>query len=77
MTSGPITAVVASVMVIVGILIGWRLSQWRLEVRAKRQAAAQLSLSRQLFELRAARRNNYSDLSKLGHPASEFQRRAA
>lgn len=77
MTSGPITAVVASVMVIVGILIGWRLSQWRLEVRAKRQAAAQLSLSRQLFELRAARRNNYSDLSKLGHPASGFQRRAA
>jgi hypothetical protein len=77
MTSGPITAVVASVMVIVGILIGWRLSQWRLEVRAKRQAAAQLSLSRQLFELRAARRNNYSDPSKLGQPASEFQRRAA
>jgi hypothetical protein len=77
MTSGPITAVVASVLVIVGILIGWRLSQWRLEVRARRQAAAQLSLSRQLFEFRAARRNNYSDLSTLGHPASEFQRRAA
>jgi hypothetical protein len=77
MTSGPITAVVASVLVIVGILIGWRLSQWRLDVRARRQAAAQRSLSRQLFELRAARRHNYSDLSTLGHPASEFQRRAA
>jgi hypothetical protein len=76
MTSGPITAVVASVLVIVGILIGWRLSQWRLEVRARWQAAAQPSLSRQLFELRAARRNNYSDLSKLGDPASEFKRRA-
>ena len=67
MTSGPITAVVASVLVIVGIL----------EVRARRQAAAQRSLSRQLFALRAARRHNYSDLSTLGHPASEFQRRAA
>jgi predicted negative regulator of RcsB-dependent stress response len=76
MTFGPIT-LVASVLVIVGILIGWRLSQWRLEVRARRQAAAQRSLSRQLLELRAARRYNYSDLSKLGHPASEFQRRAA
>jgi hypothetical protein len=76
MNSGSI-ALVASVLVIGGILIGWRLSQWRVEVRARRQRAAQLSLSRQLRELRAARRNNYSDLSKLGHPASEFQRRVA
>ena len=76
MNSGSI-ALVASVLVIGGILIGWRLSQWRVEVRARRQTAAQLSLSRQLLELRAARRNNYSDLSKLGHPASEFQRRVA
>ncbi len=76
MTAGSI-AVAASVLLIVGILIGWRLSQRQLEVRARRQAAAQLSLSRQLLELRAARQSNYSDLSKLGDPASEFQRRAA
>jgi len=76
MTSGSII-LVASVLV-VGILIGWRLSQWQLEVRARRRAAAQLSLSRQLLELRAARRNKYSDLSKLERPArGEFQRRAA
>ncbi|MFY9809492.1 MAG: hypothetical protein WAK86_19850 [Pseudonocardiaceae bacterium] len=76
MTAGSI-AVAASVLLIVGILIGWRLSQRQLEVRARRQAAAQLSLSRQLLELRAARQSNYSDLSKLGDPAGEFQRRAA
>lgn len=76
MTAGSI-AVAASVLLIVGILIGWRLSQRQLEVRARRQAAAQLSLSRQLLELRAARQSDYSDLSKLGDPASEFQRRAA
>jgi hypothetical protein len=76
MTSGSII-LVASVLV-VGILIGWRLSQWQLEVRARRRAVAQLALSRQLLELRAARRNNYSDLSKLEYPAGgEFQRRAA
>jgi predicted negative regulator of RcsB-dependent stress response len=76
MTSGSI-ALAASVLVLVGVLIGWRLSQWQLEVRARRQAAAQLSLSRQLLELRAARQKNYSDLSKLGNPEHEFQRRAA
>lgn len=76
MTAGSI-ALVASVLLIVGILIGWRLSQRQLAVRARRQAAAQLSLSRQLLELRAARQSNYADLSKLGDPASAFQRRAA
>jgi hypothetical protein len=49
---------VASVWVTLGVVIGWRLSQWQLGVRARRQVAAQLSLSRQLLELRAARRNN-------------------
>jgi type II secretory pathway pseudopilin PulG len=76
MTSGSI-ALAASVLVIIGILIGWRLSQWQLEIRARRQVAAQLSLSRQLLELRAARQNNYSHVSKRGNPASAFQRRAA
>lgn len=63
MTSGSI-ALTASALVLVGVLIGWRLSQWQLELRARRQAAAQLSLSRQLLELRAARKENYSDLPK-------------
>ncbi len=76
MTLGPIV-LAASVFVIIGIVIGSRLTHWQLETRARRQAAAQLSLSRQLLELRAARQRNYSDLSQLGHPTSEFQRRAA
>jgi len=75
MAGGPIV-LAAFVLVVVGVFIGWRLSQWRMEVRARRQVAAQLSLSRQLLELRAARQKNYSDLSRLGHPASGFQRRA-
>jgi hypothetical protein len=76
MTLGPIV-LVASVLMVAGVFIGWRLSQWQLDVRARRQAAAQLSLSRQLFELRSARRKNYADLSQLRRPAGEFQRRAA
>jgi predicted negative regulator of RcsB-dependent stress response len=76
MTAGSI-ALVGFVLITAGVLIGWRLSQWQLEVRARRQAAAQLSLSRQLLELRAARQKNYFDMSQLGHPASAFQRRAA
>ena len=76
MAAGSI-ALVGFVLITAGVLIGWRLSQWQLEVRARRQAAAQLSLSRQLLELRAARQKNYSDMSQLGHPASAFQRRAA
>jgi hypothetical protein len=68
----------ASVWVTLGVLIGWRLSQWQLDVRARRQVAAQLSLSRHLLELRAARqKNNYSALSKQRNPSSGFQRRAA
>jgi predicted negative regulator of RcsB-dependent stress response len=76
MTAGSI-ALAAAALIIVGVLIGWRLSQWQLEVRARRQTAAQLFLSRQLLELRAARQKNYSDMAKLGDPASAFQRRAA
>jgi type II secretory pathway pseudopilin PulG len=76
MALGPIV-LAASVLVIIGALIGARFTQWQMGTRARRQAAAQLSLSRQLLELRAARRENYSDWSQLGHPASEFQRRAA
>lgn len=76
MAVGPIV-LAASVLLIIGVLIGSRLTQWQLEARARRQTAAQLSLSRQLLELRAARRRNYSDLSQLEHPASEFQCRAA
>lgn len=76
MTAGWI-ALVGSALIVVGVLIGWRLSQWQLELRARRQVAAQLSLSRQLLELRAARQRNYSDMSQLGHPVSAFQRRAA
>jgi hypothetical protein len=76
MTLGPIV-LAASALVIIGILIGSGLTQWRVETQARRQVAAQLSFSRQLLELRAARQNNYSDLSQLGHSAREFHRRAA
>lgn len=76
MTLGPIV-LAASFLVIIGALIGSRITQWQLETRARRQAAAQLSLSRQLLELRAARQEDYSHWLQPGHPASEFQRRAA
>lgn len=65
---------VASALVISGVVIGWRLSQWRLEARAKRQAAAQLSLYRQLHELQAARQEAASKAESL---AVEIRRRAA
>jgi predicted negative regulator of RcsB-dependent stress response len=73
MTSGLIV-LVASVLVASGVLIGWRLSQWRLEARARRQAAAQLSLYRQLHELQTTRRNAASNPRNL---ADEFGQRAA
>jgi predicted negative regulator of RcsB-dependent stress response len=72
MTTGLIV-LVASALVISGVVIGWRLSQWRLEARAKRQAA-QLSLYRQLHELQAARQEAASKAESL---AVEFRRRAA
>jgi hypothetical protein len=73
MTSGLI-ALVASALLISGVIIGWRLSQWRLAARAKRQAAAQLSLYRQLHELQEARKEAASKADDL---AVEFRRRAA
>ncbi|HEY3693753.1 MAG TPA: hypothetical protein VGL46_26290 [Pseudonocardiaceae bacterium] len=73
MTTGLIV-LVASALVISGVVIGWRLSQWRLEARAKRQAAAQLSLYRQLHELQAARQEAASKAESL---AVEIRRRAA
>jgi hypothetical protein len=73
MTSG-LLVLVASALVISGVVIGWRLSQWRLGARAKRQAAAQLSLYRQLHELQAARQKTASKADSL---AVEFRRRAA
>ena len=51
MTVGPIV-LAASVLVIIGILIGSRFTQWQLKTRARRQTAAQRSLSRQLLGLR-------------------------
>jgi hypothetical protein len=73
MTSGLIV-LVAFVLVVSGVLIGWRLSHWRLAARARRQAAAQLSLYRQLHELQAARHNVASNPRNL---ADEFGQRAA
>ena len=73
MTSGLIV-LVASALVISGVVIGWWLSQWRLEARAKRQAAAQLSLYRQLHELQATRQRTAAKQEDL---AVEFRRRAA
>lgn len=73
MTLGSIL-LAAFALVIFGALIGWRLSRWQLEARARRQAAAQLSLYRQLQELQAARRKNYSTAS---NPANGSRRRAA
>ncbi len=73
MTSGLIV-LVASALVISGVVIGWWLSQWRLEARAKRQAAAQLSLYRQLHELQEVRQKAAAKQEDL---AVEFRRRAA
>ncbi len=73
MTSGLIV-LVASALVISGVVIGWWLRQWRLEARAKRQAAAQLSLYRQLHELQEARQKTAAKAEDL---AVEFRRRAA
>lgn len=77
MTLGSI-ALAASVLVIFGVLIGYRLSKWQLEVQVRRQAAARLSLHRQLDAFRAAReKRNYSASSYSGDPFEGFQHRAA
>lgn len=44
---------------VLGVLMGYRFNERKRAIRAKRQAAAQLSLYRQLHELRAARQDNY------------------
>ena len=59
MTAGLI--VLASILAVfmLGIFIGYRLSERKLAVRVRRQAAAQSSLYKQLEELRAARQRDY------------------
>jgi len=76
MNFGMITLAVSTLMIF-GVLLGWRLSKWQLEARARRQAAAQLSLYKQLQELQAARENNYSAMSNQGNPPNGFRRRVA
>jgi len=76
MTFG-VTVVLASALVTAGVLIGWQLRAWQLDARTKRQAAAQLSLFRQLHELRIARRNGRSAPSKVTSQANNSHRRAA
>ncbi|HEY3895869.1 MAG TPA: hypothetical protein VGL88_10935 [Pseudonocardiaceae bacterium] len=65
MTSGAIV-VVASVLVILGVLIGFSLSKWQRRVQVRRQAAAQISLYRQLHELQEARRSKHKTLAGTG-----------
>lgn len=76
MTLGMI-ALSASILVILGVIIGWRLNQWQLEARARQQAAAQLSLYEQLQELQAARKKDYPATSNPGNPANGSRHRAA
>lgn len=58
----------ASVLVVfvVGVLTGYRLSERKLAARARRQAAAQNSLYRQLRELQVARQENHSARRNVG-----------
>lgn len=51
---------------VLGVLMGYRFNERRRATRARRQAAAQLSLYRQLHELRAARQNNYPAQMNVG-----------
>lgn len=51
---------VAFISVIFGALVGCRLSERRLDVRAKRQAEMQRTLNEQWQDLQAARRENCS-----------------
>jgi hypothetical protein len=76
MTFGSIV-LVASVLVVFGVLIGWRLSRWQFEARARRQVAARISVCKQLHELRVARQKDYFASSKPGGWANGFQRRVA
>lgn len=76
MTFG-LVVLAASTMVIFGVLLGWMFSQRQLEAGARRQVAAQLSLSRQLYELQAARQRTYPASPKRGNLARGSRRRAA
>jgi hypothetical protein len=68
---------VASVLVVFGVLIGWKLSRWRFDVRTRRQVAARVSVCKQLHDLQVARKKDYFASSKPGGWANGSQRRAA
>jgi uncharacterized membrane-anchored protein YhcB (DUF1043 family) len=55
---------VASVLValVVGLLVGYGLSEKKFTARARRQTAAQASIYRQLHELQAARQRSHPSL---------------
>jgi hypothetical protein len=61
MTVG-LTVLTVSILLIFifGVLLGYGLSKRQLAMRARRQTAAQISIYRQLRELQAARKKNYS-----------------
>lgn len=48
-------ALAAFMLVILGVFIGCTVSEWQLQERARRQAAAQRSLNKQWQELQTAR----------------------
>jgi hypothetical protein len=66
MTVG-LTVLTVSILLIFafGVLLGYGLSKRQLAVRARRQTAAQISIYRQLRELQAARKKNYSARMKV------------
>lgn len=69
---------VASILVFGGVLIGYGLNKRQIQIRARRQVAAQVSLYRQLDELRAAReKKNYRASSNTVNPTEGVQRRVA
>lgn len=59
----------AFILVLFGVLIGCTLSEWWLEVRAKRQAELQRSLNRQWQEIEAVRRKSSATQAK-AYPVS-------
>jgi hypothetical protein len=56
----------ASVLVIFGVFLGCRFSEWRLGARTRRQAAVQRSLNRQWQELQVVRKR----ISCVGEPVA-------
>jgi Tfp pilus assembly protein PilV len=64
MTVGLIVLVTSVLLILaLGVLIGYRLSKWKISARAKRQAAAQISLYRQLNQLQSERQRSYSGMN--------------